>query len=280
MLLNVVVNFLEVEVGVALDFHVVVLIKHVPDIERVKFDVETGRVDRSSAPGEINPFDLNAIEVAVRLKESLGGIVTALSMGPPQAESSLRDAIARGVDRAILLSDHRFAGADTLATSYTLASAIRKIGRYDLIVCGEKTVDGDTGQVGPEVAEHLGIPHVAYVCEVRESYRDRLVVVSDMGDKFLVEVRFPALITVTKDVNNPRLPSLKDILKARRAKVEVWDADALSGLIDMSRIGLLGSRTQVFKIVIPSEEYRRGIILRGADSVGRLIEALRMEGLI
>ncbi|MCS7113597.1 MAG: electron transfer flavoprotein subunit beta/FixA family protein [Nitrososphaerota archaeon] len=280
MLLNVAVNFLEVEVGAVLDFHVIVLIKHVPDIEKVKFDVETGRIDRSSAPGEINPFDLNAIETAVQLKEKLGGIVTALSMGPPQAESSLRDAIARGVDRAILLSDHRFAGADTLATSYTLASAIRKIGRYDLIVCGEKTVDGDTGQVGPEVAEHLGIPHVAYVCEIRESYGDRLIVVSDMGDKFLVEVRFPALITVTKDVNTPRLPSLRDILKARRSKVEVWDADSLLGFIDMSRIGLLGSRTQVFKIVIPSEERRRGIILKGVDSVNKLIEALRMEGFI
>lgn len=280
MLLNVAVNFLEVEVGAILDFHAIVLIKHVPDIEKVKFDVETGRIDRSSAPGGINPFDLNAIETAVQLKEKLGGIVTALSMGPPQAESSLRDAIARGVDRAILLSDHRFAGADTLATSYTLASAIRKIGRYDLIVCGEKTVDGDTGQVGPEVAEHLGIPHVAYVCEIRESYGDRLIVVSDMGDKFLVEVRFPALITVTKDVNTPRLPSLRDILKARRSKVEVWDADSLSGFIDMSRIGLLGSRTQVFKIVIPSEERRRGIILKGVDSVNKLIEALRMEGLI
>lgn len=263
-----------------MDFHVVVLIKHVPDIEKVRFDIETGRIDRSSAPGEINPFDLNAIEVAVQLKEKFGGTVTAISMGPPQAESSLRDAIARGVDRAILLTDHRFAGADTLATSYTLASAVRKIGRYDLIVCGEKTVDGDTGQVGPEVAEHLGIPHVAYVCEIREVYRDRLLVVSDMGDKFLIEVRFPALITVTKDINTPRLPSLRDILKARKAKIEVWDADALSGFIDMSRIGLLGSRTQVFKIVIPSEEHRRGVILRGTDSISKLVEALRMEGLI
>jgi len=263
-----------------LDFHVIVLVKHVPDIEKVRFDVETGRIDRSSAPGEINPFDLNAIEVAVQIKERLGGVVTALSMGPPQAESSLKDAVARGVDRAILLTDHRFAGADTLATSYTLASAIRKLGRYDLIVCGEKTVDGDTGQVGPEVAEHLGIPHVAYVCEVKEIYMNRLVVVSDMGDRFLIEVKLPALITVTKDVNTPRLPTLRDTLRARRVKIENWNADHLVGYIDMSRIGLTGSRTQVFKIVIPSEEHRRGIIFRGADSIGKLVEALRKEGLI
>ncbi|MEM2165426.1 MAG: electron transfer flavoprotein subunit beta/FixA family protein [Candidatus Bathyarchaeia archaeon] len=263
-----------------MSFHTIVLVKHVPDIEKVRFDVETGRIDRSSAPGEINPFDLNAVEVAVRLKEKLGGMVTALCMGPPQAESSLRDAIARGVDRAVLLTDSRFAGADTLATSYTLASAIRKIGRFNLVVCGEKTVDGDTGQVGPEVAEHLGIPHVAYVCEVREVYDNRLVVVSDMGDKFLVEVMLPALITVTRDVCSPRLPTLRDILRARRSRIEVWDADALSGFIDISRIGLKGSRTNVFRIVIPSEYHRRGVILRGSDSVSKLVEALRMEGLI
>jgi len=269
-----------VEVEEILSFHTIVLVKHVPDIEKVRFDVETGRIDRSSAPGEINPFDLNAVEVAVRLKEKLGGMVTALCMGPPQAESSLRDAIARGVDRAVLLTDSRFAGADTLATSYTLASAIRKIGRFNLVVCGEKTVDGDTGQVGPEVAEHLGIPHVAYVCEVREVYDNRLVVVSDMGDKFLVEVMLPALITVTRDVCSPRLPTLRDILRARRSRIEVWDADALSGFIDISRIGLKGSRTNVFRIVIPSEYHRRGVILRGSDSVSKLVEALRMEGLI
>jgi len=123
--------------------HIIVLVKQVPDIERVRFNVEEGRIDRSSAPAETNPFDLNALETAVQLKEKMGGLVTAISMGPPQAESSLRDALARGADRAILLTDRRFAGADTLATSYTLAMAIRRLGAFDLIVCDEKTVDGD-----------------------------------------------------------------------------------------------------------------------------------------
>ena len=256
------------------------LIKQVPDIQKVRFDVETGRVDRSSAPAETNPFDLNALETAVRLKEKLGGRVTVISMGPPQAESSLRDALARGADRTILLIDKRFAGADTLATSYTLATAIRKLGSFDLIVCGEKTVDGDTGQVGPEVAEHLGIPHVAYVCEVREVSDDKILVVSDMGDKYLFEARLPALITVTKDINTPRLPTLRDVLKARRAKVEVWNADSLAEYGEACRFGLQGSMTLVTRITIPSEEERKGLIFRGEDAVERLIDALRREGFV
>ena len=132
---------------------IVVPIKQVPDMERVKFDKEKGTVDRSSAPGEINPFDLNALEAAVQIKEKLGATVTTVSMGPPQAEAALRDALSRGADRGILLVDKAFAGADTWATSYTLASAIQRLGQTDLIVCGEKTVDGDTAQVGPAVAE-------------------------------------------------------------------------------------------------------------------------------
>ena len=167
------------------DFHLVVLIKPSPDIEKVRFDTVRGVVDRSSAPLEINPFDLNALEAAVQIKEKLGGEITAISMAPPMAEPVLKDAIARGADRAILLTDKRFAGADTLATSYTLASAIKKLGKFDLIICGEKTVDGDTAQVGPEVAEHLGIPHVAYVSRIKEISRERLLVVSRYGCSLL-----------------------------------------------------------------------------------------------
>ncbi len=142
---------------------IIVPIKQVPDMNQVRFEVDRGRVDRSSAGVEINPFDLNALEAAVQIKEDMGGTVTAISMGPHQAESSLRDALARGADDAVLLENRKFAGADTLATSYTIACAIRKLGAFDLILCGEKTVDGDTGQVGPEIAEHLNIPHIAYV---------------------------------------------------------------------------------------------------------------------
>ena len=259
---------------------IIVLIKQVPDIEKVKFDAEKGRIDRSSAPAETNPFDLNALEAAIQLKEKLGGSVTVLSMGPKQAESSLRDALARGADKAILLTDGRFAGADTLATAYTLATAIKKLGRFDLIICGEKTVDGDTGQVGPEVAEFLGIPHVAYVSEIREIHQDKLLLVSDMGDKYLIEVKLPALITVTKDLNTPRLPSLRDVLKARKKEIEVWNADALSDYGDLDGFGVKGSKTMVVEVVIPSEKGRKGMIFRGEDAAEKLLEVLRENGLV
>lgn len=260
--------------------HLVVLIKQVPDIGRVRFDTETGRIDRSSAPAETNPFDLNALEAAVRIKEELGGTVTVISMGPPQAESSLRDALARGADRAILLTDPRFAGADTLATAYTLACAIKMLGHFDLVICGEKTVDGDTGQVGPEVAEFLGIPHVAFVSEIREVSGDRLLVVSNMGDQYLVEVKLPALITVTRDVNNPRLPTLRDKLRARKAEIEVWNADVLSRVCDPSRFGLAGSRTAVFRVEVPIEESRRCVVFRGEDAVRKLADELERLGVL
>ena len=259
------------------DFKIIVLIKQVPDIEKVRFDVEKGRVDRSSAPAETNPFDLNALEAALQIKERYGGVVTVISMGPRQAESSLKDAIARGADRAILLTDPRLAGADTIATARALAAAVRKLGEFDLILCGEKTVDGDTGQVGPEVAELLGIPHAAYVCELREVSGDKVVVVSDMGDKYLYELKLPALLTVTRELNSPRLPTLKDLLRAKRAKIEVWTADDLSEYVPVDMLGYQGSRTRVVKVVIPSAEHRKGIIYRGEDAVEKIAEILLSE---
>ncbi len=247
------------------NLHLIVLVKQVPDIEKVKFDYETGRIDRSSAGAVINPFDLNALEAAVQIKEKLGGSVTAISMGPPQAESTLRDALARGADRAILLTDRRFAGADTLATSYTLAGAVKKLGIFDLILCGEKTIDGDTAQVGAEVAEHLGIPHVAYVDEIKEVSDDRIVVSSKIGRYYYTfALNFPGLITVTKDVNVPRLPKLKDKLRARKAEIEVWNAEDLSEVASVEKFGFPGSPTQVIKVFTPSAEERRGVIFRGA----------------
>jgi len=259
--------------------HIVVPIKYVPDIEKVKFDVEKGRIDRSSAPGEINPLDLHALEAAVQIKEELGRTVTVVSMGPPQAEVALRDALSRGADRAILLTDERFAGADTLATSYTLACALKKLRPFDLVICGEKTVDGDTGQVGPELAEHLGLPHMSYVSEIRKVSEGEVLVVVDMGySYYLVELKMPALITVTKDVNKPRLPTLRDKLRARRAKIEVWDADTLSDVADMSRVGYVGSPTAVHKITFPKERGRKAKIFSGSDAIKRLLDSL--EGVI
>ena len=261
---------------------IIVLIKQVPDIEKVRFDVETGRIDRSSAPGEINPFDLNALEAAVQIKETVGGYVTALSMGPMQAISSLRDAMARGADDAVLLEDRRFAGADTLATSHTLAAAIRKIGFHDIILCGEKTVDGDTGQVGAEVAELLEIPHVYYVSKIVSVSNDSITVVSETEDaSYTLESSFPVLVSVTRDVNKPRLPTLKNKLKAMKSEVKIWHAEDLSGFLDLDRAGYLGSPTSVQKVVVQKEKTRQGRIFRevetGLEELTRLLES---KGLI
>lgn len=262
--------------------NIIVLIKQVPDIEKVRFDVETGRIDRSSAPGEINPFDLNALEAAVQIKETIGGYVTALSMGPAQAVGSLQDAMARGADDAILLEDRRFAGADTLATSHTLAAAIRKIGRYDIILCGEKTVDGDTGQVGAEVAELLEIPHVYYVSKIVSVSRESITVVSETEDAFYtLETGFPVLVSVTRDVNKPRLPTLKNKLKAMKSEVKIWHAEDLSGFLDLDRAGYAGSPTSVQKVVVQREKSRQGRIFRGVEAgLEELIRLLEAKGLI
>ena len=254
---------------------IIVPIKQVPDMNKVKFDTDTGKVNRSSAGAEINPFDLNALEAAVQIKDKLGGTVTTISMGPLQAESALRDTLSRGASDAILLSDRAFAGADTLATSYTLAVAIRKLGGFDLIICGEKTVDGDTGQVGPELAEHLGIPHVAYVSEIKE-VGEKMVLVCEMeGDRYSIESGFPLLIMVTKDINVPRLPSLRNTLKARKAEIEIWTAADLTPNVDQSRFGIQGSPTRVYRFTIPTEEGRKGEILKGTadEAVRRITDA-------
>ena len=257
---------------------IIVLIKQVPDIEKVKFDFKTGRLDRSSASAVINPFDLNALEAAVQIKEKMRAIVTAISMGPKNAEASLRDAIARGADEAILLTDIRFAGADTLATSYTLASAIRKLGSFDLIICGEKTIDGDTAQVGPEVAEFLGIPHVAYVEEIREVNKDRMTVRSKMGESYyLIALSFPGLITVTKDVNTPRLPTLRGKIRSRKSVITIWDAESLSDVAEIDRFGVSGSPTTIAKVYAPHTEKRGSLILKGdmEEAARRIVSVLK-----
>ncbi len=244
-------------------------------MSQVKFDVDRGKVDRSSADVEINPFDLNALEAAVQIKEKIGGSILAISMGPARAELALRDALARGADSALLLRDRKFAGADTLATSYTLASAIKQVEGFDLIVCGEKTVDGDTAQVGPELAEHLGIPHIAHAYKLDAS-DDRLVAVCDMdGMSYTMEVGLPVLVTVTKDANTPRLPTFRDKVKARQMEVEIKSARELAAVADAARFGAQGSPTWVHRVLIPSAEYRKGRIF--ADSVDEAVSEIVAE---
>jgi electron transfer flavoprotein beta subunit len=259
--------------------NIVVLIKQVPDMDQVEFDYERGRIIRGSAPSEANPFDLNALETAVAYKEKVGGEVIALSMGPQQAESTLREALARGADRTILLSDKGFAGADTWATSIALGEAVRKISAFDLIICGEKTVDGDTGQVGPEVAEFLDIPHVSYVSAIRESSEKELVVETEAwGRPFLKRLQLPGLITVTKDINEPRLPSFKDKMRARKADVEIWGIEDIS--VDPNSVGIKGSPTLLKKMWVPAPQKREAAIIRGdpVDAVKQLLKQLDMKG--
>jgi len=248
---------------------IVVLVKVVPNIERVRFDMEKGTVDRSSAENEINPFDLNALEAALQIKEKLGGKITALSMGPPSTEGAYRDVFARGAERAILLSDRRFAGADTLATSYTLSEAIRKLEHFDLVLCGEKTTDGDTGQVGNEVAESLDVPSLYYVSMLGVDNGNIYATVELEEERLVYKVDTPALLSVTKDANAPRLPTLREKLEARKKGIEIWDAEKLGGAID--RFGAKGSPTRLARTIVPKEEGRRGKIYRDA---GEGIEAL------
>ena len=256
---------------------IVVLVKQVPDMNNVKFNVEEGKVDRSSADVEINPFDLNAIEAAVQIKEKIGGRVVAISMGPPQAESALQEAIVRGADRGILLTDRKFGGADTYATSYTLACAIKKlVGAYNLVIAGEKTVDGDTGQVGPEVAEHLGIPHISYVHNIKACDKEKITVLHEAGNSnYLSEIKFPGLITVTKDVNEPRYVSFSKKARAKSLRVDKYGIAEISEG-EEGKFGVMGSPTQVFKIVIPPEKVGTGKIFKGppGETAQKLVDEL------
>ena len=207
---------------------IIVCIKQVPETFEVKIDPETKRIVREGVKSIINPYDMYAIEEGIRLKERFGGEVVAITMGPPQAESALKEAIAMGVDTAILLSDKKFAGSDTLATSYTLSLAIKNIGNFDIIICGRETLDGSTGQVGPEIAVHLKIPYVTYVSKIENISDGILECKRLMEDHYeTLKIKMPVLITVVKEINEPRIPSLKGMLKAKKTEIPVWSSENL-----------------------------------------------------
>ncbi len=230
--------------------NIIVCVKQVPDTTEVKIDPVTKTLVREGVESILNPFDLYAIEEALRLKEQFGGKVTTISMGPPQAEKALRETISLGADEMILLTDRKFAGADTLATSLTLAKAIEKIGDYDLILFGQQAIDGDTAQVGPEVAGHLNIPQTCFVRKIEEVKDGKIVVERLMEDGFdRLELPLPAAITVVKEINTPRLPSLRGKRNARKAKLNIMTADDLG--LSENEIGLNGSPTQVVKVFTP-----------------------------
>ena len=259
--------------GVAM--HVVVCIKQVPDTTDVKIDPTTNTLIREGVASIVNPFDMYAIEEALRLKAKLGGKVTAVSMGPPQAESALREAIAMGVDEGVLVTDRAFAGSDTWATSYTLAMAIRKIGPFDLILCGKQASDGDTAQVGPGIATHLDLPQITYVRKIEEIDGNRIVAERLLETGYeAVEAPLPCMLTVVKEINEPRLPSLKGKMAARKAVIAKWSAADIQA--EKNKIGLDGSPTKVVRIFTPPPR-AGGQVLKGApeEIVPTLVEKLR-----
>jgi electron transfer flavoprotein beta subunit len=224
--------------------NIVVCLKQVPDTTEVKIDPKTGTLIREGVPSIINPDDKNALEGAIQLKEQIGAHVTVVSMGPPQAEKALREALAMGADEAILVGDRAFAGSDTLATSNALAGAIKKLD-YDIIFAGRQAIDGDTAQVGPGIAEHLGLPQVTYVEKV-EVEGNVLKVKKAWEDGYeTIEVKTPVLLTAIKELNEPRYMNVKNIFETFKKEIKVWSADDID--VDRALLGLAGSPTQVKK---------------------------------
>jgi electron transfer flavoprotein beta subunit len=260
----------------------IVCIKQVPDTTEVQVDPQTNTLIREGVPAIVNPFDLYAVEEALILKERFGGEVVALSMGPPQAEEALREVISMGVDRAILVCDRKFAGADTLATSLTLSAAIRKVGDFDIIFTGKQAADGDTAQVGPGIAELLDIPQATFVRKVDELNPEartiRLQSMWEEGSEIL-QLPLPCLITTVKELNEPRLPSLRGKMAAKKAEIPVWTFDDLD--INQRDVGLEGSPTQVIK-VFPPPPRKEGELYAGRepDEAARIIaDKLAEKGL-
>jgi len=294
-------------------YNMVVLVKQVPDTHNVTSNAmkEDGTMNRSALPAIFNPEDLNALEMAIQVQERYGGHVTVVTMGPPTAAEVLREALYRGVDRVILLSDKKFAGADTLATSYTLKCAIEKIGDYDLVFCGRQAIDGDTAQVGPQTAEKLGIPQITYAESVVNLEGDEIVVerAFPMG-KELVKCALPCLLTVVASANRPRPPSarkqieyklaatpleyrsllekwnefgteeaLDTYLAARHLKIPLWTAADLGA--DEGKLGLAGSPTQVYKVnfvVLETTESKE--VLANSEGIAALMQELVKEYIV
>lgn len=255
--------------------NIVVCIKQVPGTTEVKINEKTNTLIREGVESIINPFDMYAIEEGIRIKERLGGKLTIMSMGPPQAKEAIKEAMAMGADEGIILSDRQFAGADTWATSYTLAVGIRKLGHIDIILCGKQAIDGDTAQVGPGVAEFLDIPFVAYVRKIEEIKDGYIRVERLMEEGYeIIEMPLPALITVVKEINEPRLPSLKGMMRAKKCEVITWEANDLN--VEKNKIGLAGSPTQVVKIFTPPPRPGGEMILgKPEEQAEKLVSKLR-----
>ena len=232
---------------------IVVCMKQVPASSQVEIDPETGAMKRMSGDTRTNPYDLFALETALNIRELVGGSVTVLTMGPMQAEEMIRDAYAMGADDAVILSDKKFAGADVLATSYALSQGIQVIGDVDLIICGRQTTDGDTAQVGPAIAEHLSLPHAAWVAEITEVTDSHIQVRQDLVTVTQVsKLPYPCLLTIDKDTCVPRLPSYILQKATRDREIRVLSFADMPDQ-DLSRYGLVGSPTSVDRMFAPPE---------------------------
>jgi len=258
--------------------NIVVCIKQVPDTADVRIDPETNTLVREGVPSIINPFDEFAIEEGLQIREQCGGTVTVLTMGPPQADDVLRTALAMGVDKVALLSDRAFAGSDTLATSYTLSKGIEKVGDVHLVIAGKQAIDGDTAQVGPGIAQRLGLTQLTYVTKV-DSVDDvaGTIIVDRLIDGGIekVEAKLPAMMAVVKDINSPRKPSLLKKKKARNAEIPVWGADDIGA--DPNRIGQKGSPTWVEKIFTPEQKSGGEIFEGDSDELAVKIADVILE---
>ena len=263
---------------------IILPIKQVPETNAVHMDPETGTMIREGVEAIVNPLDLYAIELAIQLAEAHGGETVAVTMGPPKAVSALKEALAMGVDSAVLVSDKAFAGADTWSTSYVLARAIRRIGDFDLVICGERATDGDTGQVGPGIAAWLDLPVLSYVGKV-EGVGDGVCTVQRLVEDGheVLEADLPAVLTVVKEVADPRLPTLRGKQRAKQTEIPAWGPDEIDA--EPAKLGLKGSPTRVVKIFRPKIT-RQCRMLRAGDeqaigaAADALVEFLRQRELV
>jgi electron transfer flavoprotein beta subunit len=259
---------------------IVVCIKQVPGTNDAKIDPETKRIVREGIKAVTNPFDAYAVEEAVRIKERLGGEVFVLTMGPPRADAVLREAISVGADTGVLLTDRAFGGSDTWATSYALAKAIGKIGNVDLVICGKQAIDGDTAQVGPGIAAQLGWPQATYVMALSDVSAENVTAKRMHEDGWdLCAMRLPAVITVVKDINQPRVPTLKGRLASQKVGITTWTAEDIGA--EAEKIGLYGSPTRVVVTNPPPARNKKSVKLEGAapDIARRLVHELRLKSL-
>ncbi|MEQ6359708.1 electron transfer flavoprotein subunit beta/FixA family protein [Thermoanaerobacter thermohydrosulfuricus] len=229
---------------------IIVPIKQVPETNNVKMDPVTGTMIREGIENIVNPLDLYAIETAIRLKEKYGGKIIVISMGPEKAIEAIKEAIAMGCDDGILLSDKKFAGSDTFATSYVVAKAIKELGDFDLVICGERATDGDTGQVGPGIASFLDLPLSTFTSEIVSIENGKIRVKRLVEEGYEeIEMTLPAVLTVVKEISDPRLPTLRGKLRAKKMGIPVWDTQKIGA--EEQKIGLKGSPTRVVKIFTP-----------------------------